>query len=108
MISVFQSRIAVSLVAQGRPRAVADAAAAAAAKQGGTGTGSSAAIPHWVQLDFAHACQAVFYGMAGIMAVTAVIAMAGLQRSVQTEAAAPTEQRDQTGPTEIPNPAEAP
>ncbi|MBF9069721.1 MFS transporter [Streptacidiphilus fuscans] len=102
MISVFQSQIADSLVAQGATRAAANAAAAAAAKQGGGssgGSGGSAVIPHWIQLDFAHACQAVFYGMAGIMAVTAVIALLGLRGGVQAERTAHAEQPGIPDPT---------
>jgi hypothetical protein len=43
-------------------------------------------IPHFVSLDFAHATEAVLYVMCGIMAVTAVVALFGLQRGRQQDA----------------------
>ena len=42
-------------------------------------------IPHFIRLDFAYASRTVFYVMAGIMAVAAVVALVGLERGVQAE-----------------------
>ena len=42
-------------------------------------------IPHFIRLDFAYATRTVFYVMAGIMAVAAVVALVGLERGVQAE-----------------------
>jgi EmrB/QacA subfamily drug resistance transporter len=97
MISVFQSRIADSLVTdQHMSRAAANAAAEAAThgsfsgNSGGSGNGSSggggsvASIPHFVRYDFALGVQYVLYVMAGLMALTAVVALLGLRGGVQT------------------------
>jgi hypothetical protein len=43
------------------------------------------AIPHYVQLDFAYAIRTVFYAMAGVMAVAAIVAKIGLRPGVQVE-----------------------
>jgi len=89
-VSVFQSRITSSLIAQGVPssRAAAQASDISQAKsQGGSGSGI-ASIPHYIRLDFAYATRTVFYIMAGIMAVAAIVAYVGLQRGLQAEPAA--------------------
>ncbi|WP_236653700.1 MFS transporter [Streptacidiphilus melanogenes] len=93
MISVFQSRIADSLVNdQHMSRAAANAAAEASTHgafsgggSGGSGSGgSAAAIPHFVRYDFAQGVQYVLYIMAGLMALSAVVALLGLRGGVQT------------------------
>ena len=80
------SRVTTSLVAQGLPRAQASAEASRFSQSQGT-TGSEATIPHYLRLDFAHASSTVFYAMAGIMAVAAVLAIVGLERGLQPERA---------------------
>ena len=47
---------------------------------------STAGIPHFVRLDFAHATRGVLLAMALVMAAAAVVAFLGLRRGVQTEA----------------------
>jgi hypothetical protein len=49
------------------------------------GGGSTASIPHFVRLDFAHATQSVLYVMAAIMAVAAIAGFIGLRAGVQEE-----------------------
>jgi hypothetical protein len=49
-----------------------------------SGTGS---VPHFVRLDFAYSTRTVFYVMAGIIAVAAVVAKVGLRPGVQAVAA---------------------
>jgi MFS family permease len=96
MISTFQSRISDSLVQQGMSRAAANAAADTAthggysgnSSGGGSGSGGSgnsvADIPHFIRYDFAQGVQYVFYIMAGLMALAAVVALLGLRGGVQT------------------------
>ena len=49
--------------------------------------GATAAIPQFFRLDFAYATRTVLYVMAGIMAVAAIVALAGLRRGLQEEPA---------------------
>ena len=87
-VSVFQSRIKSSLIAQGVPSGKAGAEAANISQnksQGGSGGITS--IPHYIRLDFAYASRTVFYIMAGIMAVAAIVAFVGLQQGLQAEPA---------------------
>ncbi|MEY9872958.1 EmrB/QacA subfamily drug resistance transporter [Streptacidiphilus sp. MAP12-33] len=90
MISIFQSKVADSLVQQGVPRAAANNAAAAGTSAfnsgGGSGSGSSAKIPLFIQQDFAHGVQYVFYIMSGLMALAALVALVGLKGGVQAAA----------------------
>jgi len=84
LVTRLHSRLTTSLVDQGLPSARASAEASRISRsQGGTGT-----IPHFVRLDFAYATRSVLYGMAGIMAVAAIVAFVGLRRGVQEEAPA--------------------
>ena len=46
---------------------------------------NTASIPHFYRVDFAYASRTVFYIMAGIMAVAAVVALLGLERGLQAE-----------------------
>jgi EmrB/QacA subfamily drug resistance transporter len=85
-VSIFQSHLTDSLVAQGEPHAAASRQARSIAHlSGGSGSGGLAKIPHFVQLDFANATRAVLYVMAGLMALAALVALVGLQRGVQAE-----------------------
>jgi EmrB/QacA subfamily drug resistance transporter len=86
LVSQMRSRVVTSLVAQGVPKAKASVEASRFS-QSQSGSGSTASIPHFLRLDFAHATSTVFYAMAGIMAVAAVIALFGLQRGLQQEPA---------------------
>ena len=93
LISVFRSNIYNSLVARGVPSAAAAAQAASDAQlQGGSssgGGGSSgngvASIPQFIRADYASATEAVLTGMGVIMAVAAVVAIAGLKGGVQAQ-----------------------
>ena len=81
-VSVFESHLRSSLLAQGVPasQAARQAHSLAQSHAAPSGTGS---IPHFVRLDFAYATRTVFYVMAGIMAVAAVVAKIGLRPGVQ-------------------------
>jgi EmrB/QacA subfamily drug resistance transporter len=85
-VTVMRSKVAASLVSQGVPAARANAAASSLSQ---SRSGSIAAIPHFFRVDFAEATQTVLYVMAGVMAVAAIVAVVGLRRGVQEEAAAP-------------------
>ena len=85
LVSELRSKIIASLVSSGVPRGQATSEAARISQsQGGTGS-SIRSIPHFIRLDFAYASRTVFYVMAGIMAVAAVVALVGLERGVQAE-----------------------
>ena len=83
-VSRFQSRVRSSLVARGVPSGQASdqARQIAQSHQAPSGSGS---IPHYIQMDFAYATRTVFYAMAGIMLVAAVVAWFGLKHGVQAE-----------------------
>jgi len=85
-ISVAQTRnhLFNSLVAQGVPAAAAHASASQFSASG-SGSGSTGSIPQFFRVDFAQSTQTVFYVMAGIMAVAAVIGLIGLRGGVQAE-----------------------
>jgi EmrB/QacA subfamily drug resistance transporter len=84
LVTELRSRLVGSLTSQGFSRAHARAEAAQIS-QARSGTGNPANIPHFVRLDFAYACRSVFYVMAGIMAVAAVVALVGLVPGVQQD-----------------------
>jgi len=84
LVSQFHSRITSSLVARGVPRSRASAMASSISQSQG-GTGSNASIPGYIRLDFAYATRTVFYVMAGIMAVAALVAFFGLERGRQAD-----------------------
>ncbi len=86
LVAQLRSRVATSLIAQGLSSARAHAEASSLAQSRGGG-GSIASIPHFVRLDFAYATRSVLYVMAAIMAVAAIVALAGLRAGVQREAA---------------------
>jgi EmrB/QacA subfamily drug resistance transporter len=89
LISVFRSNITNSLVAQGVPGQAAAAQAARIAQlQGGNGNVST--IPQFIRADFAVATKDVLYGMGIVMAIAAVVAILGLRRGLQQDAAAET------------------
>ncbi len=80
LVSEMHTRVADSLVAKGLPRKAAEAQASRLSQQHGGGVDS---IPHFFRLDFAYATRSVLMGMAGIMAVAAVVAIVGLRSGVQ-------------------------
>jgi EmrB/QacA subfamily drug resistance transporter len=82
LVSQVRSHVTKSLLAQGVPAARAHAEASNIAQSRG---GSTASIPHFVRLDFAHATQSVLYVMAAIMAVAAIAGLIGLRAGVQEE-----------------------
>ena len=84
LVSALRSKLTSSLVAKGLAHGQAVAEASKIAQHQG-GTASAAVIPHFVRLDFAYASQRVFYVMAGIMAVAAVVAKLGLRPGRQQE-----------------------
>jgi EmrB/QacA subfamily drug resistance transporter len=84
LVSRMRSHVTASLIAQGLPSAKAHAEASRISQSRG-GSGSTASIPHFVRLDFAHATQSVLYVMAAIMAVAAIAGFVGLRAGVQEE-----------------------
>ncbi|HVB92421.1 MAG TPA: MFS transporter [Acidimicrobiales bacterium] len=87
LLTVFRSRLAASLVSRHVPHA-SQLAAQYAQAQGGPAVGS---IPRFASLDFAHATQSVLFVMCGIMAAAGLVALFGLERGLQPDAAAPSE-----------------
>jgi EmrB/QacA subfamily drug resistance transporter len=90
LVSQVHTRIVSSLIARGVPSARAHTVASRVSLSQRPG-GGAASIPHFVRLDFAYATRSVLYAMAGIMAVAAVVAFAGLRPGLQQETAAETE-----------------
>jgi hypothetical protein len=92
LVSQLRDHVNTSLLHAGVPPNQASAEAAKIAQfqsSGGGGGNSIASIPHFVRLDFAEASRTVFFAMAGIMAVAAVVAFLGLQPGVQEESEKP-------------------
>jgi len=83
LVDATRSHLTTSLTAQGLSPAAARATASRLAQS--QGKTSAAAIPHFVRVDFAAASHTVFLSMAGVMAVAAVVALAGLRRGVQAD-----------------------
>jgi hypothetical protein len=83
LISVNSSRITASLTGFGLPREQAQSVADSLAQQGGGGSSSFESAPpalrqqvyEAIQLDFARACQVVFYGMAIALGIAFVFAL---------------------------------
>ena len=110
LVTEMRSQLTTSLIAHGLPTGRAQAEASVLAQSqgfGGSGrAGASAAIPHFVRLDFAYATRTVLYVMAGIMAVARLVAMIGLRRGVQEETPALTADGVAAGePAEVADPA---
>jgi MFS family permease len=82
LVDQMRSRVTTSLMTKGLS---AKAAAAVATKISQSQGESLGAVPHYVQLDFAYAIRTVFYAMAGVMAVAAIVAKIGLRPGVQEE-----------------------
>jgi EmrB/QacA subfamily drug resistance transporter len=91
LVSQTRSHVVSSLLAKGVPSTRAHAVASQLS-QSQSGSGSLASIPHFVKLDFAYATRSVFYVMAAIMAVAAIVALLGLRHGVQEEP--PAHERD--------------
>jgi hypothetical protein len=93
-----RDRLATSLVAQGAPVAQAHQLAGQLSQSNRSGgSGSTEAIPLFVRQDFAHATQAVLYVMAGVMAVTCLLAAVALPRASSVRAAEPPVEGDVVG-----------
>ncbi|HEV2639988.1 MAG TPA: MFS transporter [Actinocrinis sp.] len=84
LVTQVRTKVKASLIAQGMPPAKA-AVAAANASQGQGQSGSTSSIPAFYRLDFAEATRTIFYAMAGIMAVAAIVAFLGLRAGVQED-----------------------
>jgi MFS family permease len=85
-INEFRSSITSSLTARGAPGQAAAAQAGSIAQLQG-GNGNIAEIPQFIRADFATATSDVLYGMGIVMAVAAVVAILGLRRGLQQDAA---------------------
>ena len=84
LVSQTRSRVVTSLIAQGATPATAHSEASRISQSQGA-HGSIASIPHFIRLDFAYATRSVLEVMAGVMAVAAIVAIAGLRAGVQEE-----------------------
>ena len=84
LVTMLRSNVTSSLAALGAPGRQAAAQAARIAQFQGASSGT-AAIPRFVRVDFAHASQAVFVIMGGIMAAAALVALFGLRAGRQEE-----------------------
>jgi predicted MFS family arabinose efflux permease len=84
LVTATRSRVTASLVSQGVPHGQA-AREAATISQSQGGSGTTAAIPHFIRLDFADAIRTVFFGMAIVMAVATVVGLIGLKPGLQDD-----------------------
>ncbi|HTT92035.1 MAG TPA: MFS transporter [Acidimicrobiales bacterium] len=105
LVDELRSQVTSSLTAQGVPPGRAASEATHIAQTQGSHAGS---IPHFVRLDFAYATRTVFYVMAGIMAVAAIVARLGLERGVQKETVGTTEEYGRVEPQPAPGLATEP
>ena len=103
LVDQLRSNVTSSLVSQGVPPERAAGEASKISENQGSHVGT---IPHFVRLDFAYATRTVFFVMAGIMAVAAVVARLGLQRGRQKEQAMTDDYRSQEPAIEPGLPAE--
>jgi EmrB/QacA subfamily drug resistance transporter len=81
-VDQLRSHLTSSLVSQGLST---QQAAAEASKYSQSQSGHVGSIPHFYQLDFAYATRTVFYVMAGIMALAAIVAAIGLVAGLQDD-----------------------
>ena len=84
LVDQLRSRVTTSLVAKGLGTKQAAVVAAKIAQSQG---GSPGTIPSYIRLDFAYSIRTVFYIMAGVMALAAIVAKIGLQPGLQEEPA---------------------
>jgi len=106
LVSRMRTNVADQLVAtQHLPRAAADKAAAGLAQMQSSGSSSGSGssgngapdlskIPPFYKMAFAQSTATIFYAMAGIMAVAAVVAFVGLKAGVAPEVTAAAEAGD--------------
>jgi len=106
LVSRMRTNVADQLVAtQHLPRAAADKAAAGLAQMQSSGSSSGSGssgngapdlskIPPFYKMAFAQSTATIFYAMAGIMAVAAVVAFVGLKAGVAPEVIAAAEAGD--------------
>jgi EmrB/QacA subfamily drug resistance transporter len=80
LVDQLRTHVTDSLISQGVPP---EQAAKQATRISESQAGHVGPIPHFVRLDFAYATRTVFFVMAGIMAVAAIVARVGLQRGRQ-------------------------
>jgi EmrB/QacA subfamily drug resistance transporter len=86
LVAQFRSHLTSSLTSRGLPAAQA-AHDASGISESQSASSKAALIPHFIRLDFAYATRTVFFVMAGIMAVAALVAFAGLERGLQSDPA---------------------
>ena len=98
LVARTRRRIVSSLVHRGVPVGRAHVEASHMSQSQG-GTGNPASIPHFVRLDFAYATHSVLEVMAAIMAAAAIVALVGLRRGVQEEAATAGQGTEDTAPS---------
>ncbi|HUB76431.1 MAG TPA: MFS transporter [Solirubrobacteraceae bacterium] len=82
LVTRLRDRVTGSLLAQGLPAARAHALAARISQSRGS---AGSVVPHFVRLDFAYATRSVLELMAALMALGALIALAGLRRGLQEQ-----------------------
>jgi MFS family permease len=90
-VSQFRSHLTASFVKKGlTSKAAAALARSISQSQGSTSKNASvASIPRFIRLDFAYSTRSVFYVMAGVMVVAAIVAFIGLERGAQAEPSEP-------------------
>ena len=74
LVSRNNVNVVAALTKQGVPSSVAHKVASSLGTGAGSSSGHSGALVHSVQLAYAHSTQTVFYIMAGVMAVTFIVA----------------------------------
>ena len=85
LVNQVRSKVTASLVAQGVPHSQAVTMATQASQAQGGSSDSTTSIPAFYRLDFAESIRTVFFTMAGIMAVAAIVAFIGLKAGVQED-----------------------
>jgi EmrB/QacA subfamily drug resistance transporter len=89
LVTQLRTHLASGLIAQGDPPAAAHRTAAHIAQLNGGSGRSTATIPHFVQVAFAHATSTVLMTMSWVMVAAAVIAFVGLPRRARHAATVP-------------------
>ena len=86
-VSQFRSRVTTSLIARGLPHGLAAKAATNISQSQGesSNSGGLAHIPQFIRLDFAYAARTVFYVMAAVMAVAALVGLFALEGGLQPD-----------------------
>jgi MFS family permease len=80
LVTMYRDHLSSSFIAQGLRSEDAHREAGRVSQLGGGPGNHGGAIPHFVQVDFAHATQTVLYVMAAVIGVAGLVALRGLPR----------------------------